>query len=541
MAAATREVSPMAVKLFPARISGKCALCGKAYDSLDMVGFYPNSQISHADCALNPQSAIKPPLRIVKSEHLDEFKAALDGRISADVQPMPFQVEGAYHIERFGCRALLADEQGLGKTIQAILILAKHPKARPAVVIVPSSVKLNWRVEIKRWLPRTKRNRTYILNGRTPVDLPDTGIFIINYDIVKYWLPQLRKVNPQIVVCDESQYIKNPQAQRTKAILGGRRRDEEALCDGVPNRLFLSGTPAENRPVELWPVIHNLRPDVFSNYMQFANRYCAAYPGRFGLNVSGASNIAELSALLRKTCMIRRTKAEVLPELPPKRRVTVPMEIDNRNEYQLAHDDLIAWMKSQDQDITGALKAEALVKIEKLKQIAARGMVAGGIEWVNNFLTGGKKLVVYCHHEEVFREIVAALKEHNPAQIHGRQDAEEKQENTQKFQTDDSCRVVVCSLTAARLGITLTAASDTVFFELGWTPTAHDQAEDRTHRIGQTQACMAYYLLAAKTIYGKIAALIDSKRAVISGLIDQREIKPDENILESLISDLKAE
>lgn len=533
----------MSVKLFPARIAGMCALCGKGYPARDMVAFYPNSQISHADCALHPDQVVRqaaPPLRVIKSENLDAYKARITERINPGFEPMPFQFEGAYRVAAFKNRALLADEQGLGKTIQALIWLADNPTARPAVIVVPSSVKLNWRVEIKRWLPRKRRNKVYILNGRTPVELPETGIFVINYDIVKNWLPQLKKIRPQVVICDESQYLKNPQAQRTKAVIGGIRGLTGYLTEGVDNRLFLSGTPAENRPVELWPVLHNLRPDVFSRYYDFVTKYCAAYPSKWGLNVSGASNIAELSALLRKTCMVRRLKADVLPDLPPKRRVTIPFEINNRPEYKLAETDLIAWMKANDQDVTGALKAEALVRIEKLKQIAARGKFDGVVEWVNNFLAGGKKLVVFMHHTEISDAAINAFKEFNPAVIRGDNSAAEKQAATQKFQTDETCRIAICSTRAARLGITLTAASDVAFFELGWTPGEHDQAEDRVHRIGQENACMAYYLIADRTIEGKIAALIDEKRGVIAGVIDQREVASSENITDALIREIAA-
>lgn len=545
MAADQQEVNPMGVKFFPARLEGNCALCGKLYPPLEMVGFYPGSQISHAACALHPDRVVKaiaPPLRVIKGEKLDAFKARIAGKLAEGVEPMPFQYEGVYRINRFGNAALLADEQGLGKTIQALMWLADNPTVRPAIIVVPSSVKLNWRNEIKRWLPRGKRtNKVYILNGRKPVALPTTGVFIINYDIVKNWLAALLKINPQIVICDESQYLKNPKAQRTKAVLGGGRSNKERfLCQGIANRLFLSGTPVENRPVELWPIINNLRPDRFNSYYNFVTRYCSAHPNKWGLNVSGASNIAELAKLLRDTCMIRRLKADVLPDLPPKRRSTIPMEITNRKEYEWAEKDLIAWMKSNGQDTTGAMRAEALVKIEKLKQIAARGKLDAGLEWVRDFLAGGKKLVLFVHHQEMATFVLKDLAEFQPVLISGQTDAMAKSAAVDMFQTDPNCRIAVCSIRAARLGITLTAASDVAFFELGWTPGEHDQAEDRVHRIGQQDSCTAYYLLADRTIEERIAKLIDGKRSVIAGLIDQREIAASEDILGSLVTELAA-
>lgn len=534
----------MVVKFFPARIGGDCALCGKSYNALEMVGFYPSSQISHANCALHPDQVVRqaaPPLRVIKGEKLDAFKACLISKIPEGCEPLPFQIEGVYQITRFGNKALVADEQGLGKTIEALLWLADNPTVRPVIIVVPSSVKLNWRKEIKRWLPRKRSNKVYILNGRKPVALPPTGIFILNYEIAKFWLKALLKIKPQVVICDEAQYLKNPQAQRTKAILGSSRGGGTPyLCKNVDNRLFLTGTPAENRPIELWPLLRNLRPDEFGSYSQFAYTYCAAYPTKWGLNVSGASRVAELAAKLRKTCMIRRLKSEVMPELPAKRRVTIPFGIVNRKEYEFAEADLIAWMRENGQDVTGALRAEALVRIGKLKQIAVRGKLDAACEWVHNFLAGNKKLVLFVHHREIAQQVLEELKQYHPIAIRGKDDARQKQAAVDVFQTDPKCRVAVCSLRAARLGLTLTAASDVAFFELGWTSTEHDQAEDRVHRIGQQNACMAYYLLADRTIEGKIAGVIDSKREVLAGLLDQRETSKSEDILGTLVAELAA-
>lgn len=545
----------MAVKYFPAGIAGTCSLCGEDYARLDIVGFYPAGTLSHVKCILNPPVA--KPLFKLSPEKIKALRCKLAERVNEGCVPYDFQLEGLYAALKWQGNILIADEQGLGKTAQALMWLAANRKIRPVVIVAPSSVKLNWKKEIRKWLPRLKSNRVIILNGRSPKKLTKAGIYILNYDIAAYWIRALRAMKPQVVICDESQRLKNPKAKRTKAILGdvlSGNNDKPYLVQDVPHRIFLSGTPLENRPVELWSVLATLRPVNFPDYWRFVKRYCGAQKKRVKffdkktektvvreiMDVSHATNILELHKLLMRTCVIRRVKTEVDIQLPEKRRATIPLEITNRKEYSFAAEDVIAYLKDKGEDATKAARAETIVQIEKLKQLSVKGKLDAAVEWINDYLSGNEKLVIFVHHKNIGVSLMESLKEFSPVAISGSMTDKQKQAATEKFQKDAKTRVAVCSLRAAGVGITLTAANAVVFLELGWTPGEHAQAEDRIHRIGQRKACTAYYLLADKTIEEDIAELIDSKRKVLTGVLDGRNVDATENILNVLVERMAA-
>jgi SWI/SNF-related matrix-associated actin-dependent regulator 1 of chromatin subfamily A len=542
---ATLEGTIMKVRFFPAQAAGECAICGKSYNRLSMVGFYPAASISHQNCIINPskQKSVKAPVIAVGNE-LTDFKARVNAAINPGLTPFDYQYEGALAVDKYNGRLLIGDEQGLGKTIQAILWLAVNAKARPAIVIVPASVKINWQREIEKWLPRNKHNIVKVLSGQKPTALLAMGIYVINYDIVKHWLKAIKKIKPQVVIADECQYLKNSKAQRTIAILGKKGANSFAdsyLLGNVPTFIPLSGTPITNRPIEFFPVLNALRPDRFSNWMGYATRYCGAYKSQWGWVTTGASNTAELNKKVTESCMIRRLKTQVMSQLPAKRRSVVSLDIVNRNEYALAEKDIIEWMKANGQDIRGALRAEALVKLEKLKQIAVKGKLDSVTEWIKNQLESEPKVVVFVHHREILAQLMADLKEFNPVSIQGGDTDIQRTKAVDTFQTVPTCRAIICSIKAAGLGITLTAASTTVTVELVWTPAEHNQAEDRIHRIGQTEACTNYYLIADGTIEEKIAKVISKKQAVLSAVLDgTQNLSPDEDILNLLTREMAA-
>ena len=159
-----------------------------------------------------------------------------------------------------------------------------------------------------------------------------------------------------------------------------------------------------------------------------------------------------------------------------------------------------------------AAKAEQLVRIEACKQAAARGKLAASKEWIENFLDSDEKLVVFASHIDIQESLANTFD--GAAHIFGSDDALTRQQNVDRFQTDPECRLIVCSLQAGGVGITLTAASNVAFLEQGWTPAAMDQAEDRLHRIGQKDSVNAWYLLDMNTIDGQIWNLIEEKRNV---------------------------
>lgn len=443
----------------------------------------------------------------------------------------PFQKAGvAYALT--AKRTFIADEMGLGKTVQALATI-QAANAYPALVVVPACVKLNWRREAQKWLPG---KRIVVIsggpgNGNSNLDLTAFDVVILNYDIVGKWQERLESIRFKSIVVDESHYVKNRKAQRTVAV--------KALAAKIDYRLFLTGTPIVNRPQELITQLDALGTlDALGGFWGFANRYCAAYRGRFGLEFGEPQHLDELNERLRQTCYVRRLKADVLKELPPKTRTVLPVEITNRKDYDRAQMDFIAWVSENEgaRKAQKAQNAEHLAKIEGLKQLAVAGKLEAVREWVSDFLETGEKLVLFAWHRSAVHQLAEAF---DAPSISGDTSLEDRQAAIDRFQNDASCHLIVCNIKAAGVGITLTAASNVAFVELGWTPADHDQAEDRCHRIGQNDNVTAWYLVAENTIEEKIAALIDRKRGVVNQATDGDRADIETGMITALLADMR--
>lgn len=436
-------------------------------------------------------------------------------------EPAPFQWAAVrYALQARG--TFLADEQGLGKTVEA-LVAIEADGAYPAVVVCPASMKLGWEREARRWLPHRS---VAVLHGRGAVAL-DAELTILNYEIVAAHRAALARTDPRALVVDESHYCKNPQAKRTHAV----RRLSEALPPAAL-RLALTGTPVLNHAEEL---IAQLR--IIGRLGEFGSG--AAFARRF----RGELHEERLHWHLRRTCFVRRRKAEVLPQLPPKRRVVVPIALTNASEYRLAERDLIAWLRTQPLDlsqlnarIAAALRAQRLAQLTALQRLAARGKLAAALQWIEDFLASGEALVVFARHVEVQRAMLARF----PGALHllGEDPLIARERAIAAFQAPDGPQLIVCATRVAAQGITLTRASNVAFMELEWTPALHDQAEDRCHRIGQRDAVTAWYLLAADTIDERIAALIAAKRATVDAVTDG-VARAERSLVDAVVAELR--
>ncbi|MFZ0043265.1 MAG: DEAD/DEAH box helicase [Solirubrobacteraceae bacterium] len=453
--------------------------------------------------------------RATHAEPLPDPASALGGELA------PFQwVAVRYALE--ARRVFLADEQGLGKTVEALATL-ESDNAYPAVVVCPASMKLGWQREAQHWLPHRS---VAVINGRCAV--PPTGeITILNYEIVAAHREALSRLRPQALVVDESHYCKNPHAKRTHAV---RKLASAVPHDGL--RLALTGTPVLNHAEEL---IAQLR--VIGRLEDFGSG------ARFAREFREQASEERLHWHLRRHCFVRRLKSEVLPQLPAKRQVVVPVSLTNQTEYRLAERDVIAWLRSQPLDlsqlnakIAATLRAKRLAQLGALQQLAGKGKLPAALAWIDDFLASGEPLVVFARHVEVQRAVLARF----PDALHlfGSDSIEAREAAIARFQQPDGPPLIVCATRVAAQGITLTRASNVAFLELEWTPAMHDQAEDRCHRIGQRDAVTAWYLLAAQTIDETMARLIESKRALVSAVTDGRAVG-GEGLVEAVVRELR--
>lgn len=443
------------------------------------------------------------------------------------VNLMPYQRAGVKYAAN-ARRCFIADDMGLGKTLQAIAAIELN-QSYPAVVVCPPTLVLNWKKEYSKWLP----SRTVeCVTNRKDFPTGEFDVLIIGWSNIHHWIRQVSSF--MSYVFDESHYAKSPTAQRTKAAIKMARSSKK---EGMV--LCLTGTPITNKPAEYAPQLDIIgRLDKFGGLWGFYRRYCGAFRDRFGQwHIDGNSNLDELNERLRGECYIRRTKEQVLSELPPvvHSRVYVEGTEAGMKEYRKAEADIVDYLVERAKQIAleigqsprsaavrAKMAAEAsqhLVRISVLRKLAAQAKMPAIKEWVQSHIDAGQKVVIAAHHREVVDELATQF---GGLKIQGGMTVEAVEEHKAIFQTK-SCEeapVIVLSIQAAKTGHTLTAAQNVLFVELPWTPADVDQTYSRCHRIGQEGSVMATYMLASGTIDEEIYSLIDEKRAVVNAAID---------------------
>lgn len=485
---------------------------------------------------------------------------------------LPYQRAGvAFALNRDN--TLIGDDMGLGKSIQAIGVLNSDPRIKSALFIVPNMTKLGWRDFLRDWLVP---DLSYAVT-RSGKPFPATDIVVVNYDAVKKFHGEIRAREWGMVVIDEGQYMKSRDSQRSIYVVGGeekiKKNEVEAYREqgiqvnkvsytyrgsvkikymaqitpvkGVFRNLILTGTPAVNRPVELWPLISYLDSQNWPNFWSFAKRYCAAYKSQYGWKTSGASHTEELSERLRSTIMVRRLKDDVLKELPPKFHKVVPIEAngdaDLLDEERRAFDpfsqrfdfdaleEAVKKAKASDdpRDLEDAMTAlEEALKIAFQEMSAIRhdtglAKIPYIIEHVRGLVEAGHKVLVFNHHRDVVDAIYEAFP--NSARIYGGMTLEDRKTEENRFQSDPECTVCSGNYAGAGVGITLTAASWVVLGELDWVPGNITQAIDRAHRYGQTAKSLPIdYLVFENSIDARMANFVIEKQKVLKSIFDEK-------------------
>ena len=424
------------------------------------------------------------------------------------VEPYPYQRDGIL----FGLqkkRLIIGDEPGLGKTLQSIGI-ADCANAYPCLVICPASLKINWQREFEKFTDK----KALVLDNSTRTTWPyllQMGMYqvaIVNYESLRKYFVWDIKANgtfrlkdvvfcPDIkrfrsVIIDESHRVKDPGAQQTIFTKG--------ITTGKPYIVLLSGTPVVNRPHDLVAQL-----SIMERLTEFGGR------GKFLTDYGDKdSDLSELSRQLYDKCMIRREKKTVLTDLPDKTRVDLYVDISNREEYDVAENDLRRYLEEYtectDVEIRRKMRMKALVKFMTLR-------------FIKTLLANDKPLVVFCS----YHDIVDALKKQFPkaVTITGRESLVEKQAAVDSFQGGHS-KLAICSIKAAGVGLTLTASSSVAFVEFPWTYADCCQCEDRCHRIGQKENVTCYYLLGEHTI--------DDKKSIANQILGTDDDVPTDQL-----------
>ena len=393
-----------------------------------------------------------------------------------------FQQEGlAFLVAHERC--LLADEMGLGKTVQALAALASTG-ALPCLIIPPAHLTRNWQEEATRFLRVNGRPPViHVIRGLKPYDLPPADIYIMHYLLLRGWKEALPTLPLRAVIFDEVQELRHSGTEKYSAA--------SLLSESCERVWGLSGTPIYNRGGEIWNVVNILDFHFLGDWESFSREWCYGYGSAVVIKPDLLGDY-----LRREGLMLRRTKQEVLNELPPKRRLVQELDWNDRVYAKMMEPvtpQLLRWR-------AGGAEMTASERALLEESICQRARQATGVakalyvcQFVRMLLDGGEKVLLFAHHHEVMDAYRQELKSFSPGFITGRETSAAKDKAVERFMTGKTD--VLCISLRAASGLNLQRATCVVFGELDWSPAVHSQAEDRAHRIGQQDSLLCYYLV----------------------------------------------
>jgi SWI/SNF-related matrix-associated actin-dependent regulator 1 of chromatin subfamily A len=401
---------------------------------------------------------------------------------------------------------ILADDMGLGKTTSTV-IAALECGAKKILVICPATLKINWKREIENYTDRS----ISIAEGKS-ISL-DEDFVIINYDIIKNFHntkdvdnSKLLSASFDLVIIDESHYLKNAQALRTKLI--------NHLVKDIERLWLLTGTPMTSRPIDYYNLLYLVDSPVAKNWMAYVIRYCKGFQfrvkGRKVWNVMGASNLDELRKRTSSQ-ILRRLKENVL-DLPDKIITPVYLKLKSK-EYEEVMGEYYAWYDKNPEE-SKSLTVQ-FTKLTKVRQIIADEKVSQTIEIAENIIEQGKKVIIFCNFTDSLNKIADHFKK-SAVKLDGSMSKTQRQKSVDDFQNNESITVFVGNIKAAGVGITLTSAEVVIMNDLSFLPSDHAQAEDRAYRFGQKNNVLVYYPIFDNTIEGIIYDIINNKKKVIA-------------------------
>lgn len=396
-----------------------------------------------------------------------------------------FQEEGLGFLLRTD-RGLLADEMGLGKTVQALAMLSETG-AYPALIVAPPHLMRNWQNEIERFVRRPDGTplQVHVIKGLKPYQLPQADIYLMHYLLLRGWKEALPQAEIPTVIFDEIQELRHAGTEKYSAA--------SLVADAASRVIGLSGTPIYNRGAEIWNVVNILDYHFLGDYESFTREWCYGYGNQI---VAKPELLGE--KLREEGMMIRRTKQDVLKDLPPKRRLVMAIDADDavyRRLMQPVHQTI--WQLKNDREANASQRALWEMEIERGERqatgIAKAPYVA---QFVRALLDADEKVLLFAHHHEVMDIYKKELHAYSPAFITGRETPAMKDRSVERFMTGKTN--LCCISLRAAAGLNLQRASCVVFGELDWSPAVHSQAEDRAHRMGQTDSILCYYLVSSE-------------------------------------------
>lgn len=418
-------------------------------------------------------------------------------------QPYKHQIDAAVFLLKVR-KGILAHEMGGGKTFSAILGAA-HIQG-PKLVVVPATVKINWKKEIQMVLG--EEEKVEVVSGSKWKDCD--GWTVINWDIMDRHMDKILERKFSVGIFDECHYARSidnmglPKSNRAKMYI---------KITGHLHYVFaLSGTPILNYVKDIWNQLVAVDHPLSLNFLEFAKRYCGAKNNGFGYTFNGSSNEKELNVHLNKK-MLRARKDELL-ELPEKIRSFIPIEINLKNYYQKIEE----YMKKR---FYLSEDAQKLVELSASRQEIAKEKIKHTVAFAKELVEKGEQVVIFTSYNVVVEKILEAFKD-EATKITGDCSMKKREQSKEDFQAGKK-KVIVCNYIAASVGVTLIAANNIIMNDFDWLPANHLQAEDRIHRIGQTRNCNIFYFYTNTSIEETMIKMLSRKLKAISKSIDGKE------------------
>lgn len=446
------------------------------------------------------------------ASRLPERMTPPEGTFTGELRP--FQQEGLAFLMQHD-RCLLADEMGLGKTVQALSYLASTDSF-PALVIPPAHLTRNWTEEACRFLRlHGEMPRVHVIRGLKPYDLPEADLYIMHYLLLRGWKEVLPGLGFRAVIFDEVQELRHTGTEKYSAA--------SLLSESCERVIGLSGTPIYNTGGEIWNVINILDFHFLGDWESFSREWCYGY----GNAVVVKPDL--LGAYLRREgLMLRRTKQDVLKELPPKRRLVQELDWNDKLYAQLMAPvlpDILRW--KQDGTLTPQTRAMLEESISQhARQATGVAKAPYVCQFVRALLDTGEKVLLFAHHHAVMDTYKQELKHYHPGFITGRETISAKAQAVERFMTGKTD--VLCISLRAASGLNLQRATCVVFGELDWSPAVHSQAEDRAHRMGQEDSLLCYYLVAPQGSDAVMQEALGLKVSQFVGLMGDTPASPAE-------------
>ena len=427
---------------------------------------------------------------------------------------LPFQKQGLAFLLA-SRRCLLADEMGLGKTVQALAFLAAS-SAYPAVLVVPPHLIRNWQRELERFLSPDGRLRVHVIRGLKPYPLPEADVYIIHYLLLRGWKDVLPGQGFRTVIFDEIQELRHNGT--------GKYSAASLLSEACENAIGLSGTPIYNQGGEIWNVVNILDFHFLGDWESFSREWC------YGYNSAMVAKPELLGEHLRREgLMLRRLKSEVLTELAPKRRLVQEIDWDDAVYRELMKPvaEQLRLLRATDDPSRRALIEDAICQQQRQATGVAKAPFV--CAFVKALVESGERVLLMAHHHAVMDIYKRELRALHPGFITGRETDKQKDAAVSAFMSGKSD--LVCISLRSASGLNLQQATCVVFGELDWSPAVHSQAEDRAHRIGQTDSLLCYYLVSPRGSDRDMQDALGLKVSQFVSLMGDAPVSPVESAL----------